>query len=125
MSHPTETPTAELHPSTRKARRMAGARRRAQASRDRRNAERADLQAAASEAEALRARLAVDGALVDALVERHRQLREETDQRSPALPLGDVIRLARNTLGFNVPEAEAAIRDRLAAALSRPVAPAA
>lgn len=111
---------AEIHPSTRKARRMAGARRRAQASRDRRTAERVTLQAAAAEAEALRARLAVDGALVDALVERHRQLREETGQRAPALPLGDVIRLARHALGSDVPQVEAAIRDRLGAALTRP-----
>ncbi|GAA0261107.1 hypothetical protein LNAOJCKE_4086 [Methylorubrum aminovorans] len=121
MPHqPTET-----HPSTRRARRMAGARRRAQASRDRRNAERLALQAAAAEAEALRARLGVADALVDAMVERHRQLREETGQRSPAVPVGDVIRIARHALGSDVPEAEAAIRERLGAALTRPAAPAA
>lgn len=111
---------AETHPSTRKARRMAGARRRAQASRDRRTAERAALQAAAAEAESLRARLAVDAALVDAMVERHRQLREETGQRAPALPLCDVIRLARLALGSDI--AGAAIRDRLGAALGLPAA---
>lgn len=125
MPRPAETSTAEHHPSTRKARRMAGARRRAQASRDRRAAERLALQATAAEAEALRARLAVDAALVDALVERHRQLRDETGERAPALPLGDVIRIARHALGSDLPEAEAAIRDRLGAALSRPAAPAA
>lgn len=118
-----ETQPAELHPSTRRARRMAGARRRAQASRDRRSAERAELQAAAAEAEALRDRLAVDGSLVDALVERHRQLRDETGERAPALPLADVIRLARHMLGSDVSEAEAAIRERLGAALGRPPPP--
>lgn len=115
--------TADTHPLTRKARRMAGARRRAQTWRDRRNAERVELQAAAAGAEALRARLAVDAALVDALVEKHRQLREETGQRAPALPLADVIRLARHALGTDVPDAEAAIRDRLGAALTRPASP--
>lgn len=124
---------AEPHPSSRKARRMAGARRRAQASRDRRAAERLALQATASEveslrataaeAEELRARLAVDGALIDALVKRHRQLREETGQRAPALPLGDVIRLARHALGPDSTKAEAAIRGRLGAALTQPVEP--
>lgn len=117
-----ETPTAELHPSTRRARRMAGARRRAQTWRDRRAAELAALQAAAAEVEALRARVAVDAALVDALVERHLQLREETGHRAPAVPVGDVIRLARQSLAPGLPEAEAAIRDRLGAALARPAA---
>ncbi|MFE1597414.1 hypothetical protein [Methylobacterium sp. ID0610] len=135
MPRPAETSTAEPHPSTRKARRMAGARRRAQASRDRRAAEVESLRAAAAEveslrataaeAEDLRARLTVDGALVDALVTRYRQLREETGQRAPALPLGDVVRLARHALGPGVPEVEAAIRDRLGAALNQPAAPAA
>ncbi|CAX22053.1 protein of unknown function [Methylorubrum extorquens DM4] len=108
---------AETSPATRKARRKEGARRRAQRWRDSRAAERAALQAAAAEAEALRTRLAVDGALVDALVERHRQLRDENGQRAPALPLGDVIRLARRALSPALPDAEAAIRDRLGAAL--------
>lgn len=135
MPRSAETQTAEAHPSTRKARRMAGARRRAQASRDRRAAECLALQATAAEveslrataaeAEGLRARLTVDGALVDALVTRHRQLRDETGQRAPALPLADVIRLARHALGPSVPEVEAAIRDRLGAALTQPAAPAA
>lgn len=108
---------AETSPATRKARRKAGARIRAQRWRDSRAAERAALQAAGAEAEALRTRLAVDGALVDALVDRHRQLRDETGERAPALPLGDVIRLARRALSPVLPEAEAAIRDRLGAAL--------
>ncbi|WP_144768284.1 hypothetical protein [Methylobacterium dankookense] len=125
MPRSADTPSTVPHPSTRKARRMAGARRRAQASRDRRNAERLALQATAAEAEDLRTRLAVDAALVDALVKRHRQLRDETGERAPALPLGDVIRIARHALGTALPEAEAAIRDRLGAALIRPALPAA
>lgn len=118
-------PQPKANPAARKARRKEGARRRAQASRDRRNAERLALQATAAEAEDMRARLTVDGALVDAMVTRYRQLREETGQRAPALPLGDVVRLARHALGPGVPKVEAAIRDRLGAALNQPAAPAA
>ena len=128
-------PQPKANPAARKARRKEGARRRAQASRDRRNAERLALQATAAEAETLRAaaadaedlraRLTVDGALVDAMVTRYRQQREETGQRAPALPLGDVVRLARHALGPGVPEVEAAIRDRLGSALNQPAAPAA
>ena len=122
MPHPAETSTAETNPATRMARRKAGARRRAQTWRDKRAAERVELQAAAAEAEALRARVVVDAALVDALVKRHLQLREETGQRAPAVPVGDVIRLARQSLAPELPEAEAAIRARLGAALGLPAA---
>ncbi|OAH31511.1 hypothetical protein AX289_26140 [Methylorubrum populi] len=44
MPHPAETPTTETNPVTRKARRKAGARRRAQIWRDRRAPERIELQ---------------------------------------------------------------------------------
>ncbi|MBD8909073.1 hypothetical protein [Methylorubrum zatmanii] len=112
-------PQPKVAPAARRARRKEGARRRAQASRDRRNAERLALQATAAEVEDLRARLGVADAIVDALVKKHEELRA-AGHRDPALPLVDVVRAARTALG---PEADAAVRARLSAALSRPAAP--
>ena len=59
---------------------------------------------------------AIDAALVAALVDRHIEAREATGRRDPALPLVEVIRLARERLqagGMEPAVAREAVRERL------------
>lgn len=59
---------------------------------------------------------AIDAALVAALVDRHIEARESTGRRDPALPLVEVIRLARERLqeaGMEPAVAREAVRERL------------
>lgn len=59
---------------------------------------------------------AIDAALVAALVDRHIEAREATGRRDPALPLVEVVRLARERLqagGMDPGAAREAVRERL------------